>query len=173
MKDAKGHGSEPRGGGGTKLTPVAKIPNYAVIIRSIHERGGTQKDALAELDRRGLYLSSDQRVQANIGLAPRDAGATSVSGGQPVSSNAHAAATLAGGPKSAPVDVHPAMATVPAGTGNRVTILHQDGEYAVPSGGKGHYFTNDKQDAEDTARSIHGRGISITHRAKSWGPEMD
>ena len=38
---------------------------------------------------------------------PRNAARTS--GGQPVASNAHAAATLASGPKSVPVDTHPAM----------------------------------------------------------------
>ena len=109
MKDAKGHGSEKRGGdGGTKLTPVGKIPSYAVIIRSIHERGAAQKEALTELDRRGLYLSADQKVQAGLGDSGWQHGSL-VSGGQPVASNAHAAATLAGGPKSASVDTHPAM----------------------------------------------------------------
>jgi hypothetical protein len=53
-----------------------------------------------------------------------------------------------------------------------ITIFHQDGEYAVPNG-KGHYFTNDKADAEGTARTIHGHDITIKHRAKVWGPEMD
>lgn len=55
-----------------------------------------------------------------------------------------------------------------------VTIFHQDGEYAVPNSasGKTHYFTNDKADAESTARVIHGHNITIKHRAKAWGPEM-
>lgn len=54
----------------------------------------------------------------------------------------------------------------------QITIFHQDGEYAVPNG-VGHYFTDDKRDAEDTARTIHGPNITIKHRAKRWGPEMD
>lgn len=56
----------------------------------------------------------------------------------------------------------------------QITIFHQDGEYAVPiPGNRGHSFTNDKADAESTARKMHGDNITIKHRAKSWGPEMD
>jgi hypothetical protein len=50
----------------TKLMPVQQISGSAVIIRAIHERGKKQKEALAELDRRGLYLSSDQKRQAAL-----------------------------------------------------------------------------------------------------------
>jgi hypothetical protein len=50
----------------TRLTPVEKIPAYAVIIRATWERGETQADALAELARRGLWLSADQRKQAGL-----------------------------------------------------------------------------------------------------------
>lgn len=42
------------------------MPSYAVIIRAIHERGESQKQALAELDRRGLWLSPEQRRQAGL-----------------------------------------------------------------------------------------------------------
>lgn len=56
----------------------------------------------------------------------------------------------------------------------QITIFHQDGEYAVPiPGNRGHSFTNDKDDAEATARTMHGANITIKHRAKSWGPEMN
>lgn len=56
----------------------------------------------------------------------------------------------------------------------QITIFHQDGEYAVPiPGNKGHSFTNDKADAEATARQMHGSDITIKHRSKRWGPEMD
>ena len=55
-----------------KLTPVTKIPAYAVIIRAIHERGPSQRDALAELDRRGLWLSDDQKRQAGVAHAIGD-----------------------------------------------------------------------------------------------------
>jgi hypothetical protein len=40
----------------TLLTDVRMIPAYAVIIRATHERGATQRAALAELYRRGLWL---------------------------------------------------------------------------------------------------------------------
>jgi hypothetical protein len=49
-----------------RLTPVRKIPAYAVIIRAIHERGKTQREALAELDRRGLWLSTEQKISAGL-----------------------------------------------------------------------------------------------------------
>lgn len=52
----------------TKLTPVREVKNFVVIIRAIHERGTNQAEALDELKRRGLWLSSEQREQA--GLAP-------------------------------------------------------------------------------------------------------
>lgn len=50
----------------TKLTPVTEIQNFAVIIRAIHERGETQREALAELDRRGLWLSAEQKISAGL-----------------------------------------------------------------------------------------------------------
>lgn len=50
----------------TKLEPVEAIPAYAVIIRATWERGETQREALAELDRRGLWLSAEQRKQAGL-----------------------------------------------------------------------------------------------------------
>lgn len=53
----------------TILRPVRDIPAYAVIIRAIHERGPAQADALAELERRGLWLSDAQKRQAG-GAAP-------------------------------------------------------------------------------------------------------
>lgn len=49
-----------------KLTPVNKIPTYAVIIRCVHERGETQREALAELAARGSWLSDEQKVQAGL-----------------------------------------------------------------------------------------------------------
>ncbi len=51
------------------LHPVEELTNYAVIIRAIHERGAYQDGALLELERRGLWLSDEQKVQA--GLASR------------------------------------------------------------------------------------------------------
>lgn len=43
------------------LSPVENIPSYAVIIRAIHERGQTQIDAICELERRGLWLTEEQK----------------------------------------------------------------------------------------------------------------
>lgn len=44
-----------------------KLPHsYMVIIQAIHERGETQKAMLAELNRRGLWLSDEQRKQAGL-----------------------------------------------------------------------------------------------------------
>lgn len=44
-----------------KLTPVDRIPAFAVIIRCIYERGDSQREAFAELERRGLWLSAEQK----------------------------------------------------------------------------------------------------------------
>jgi len=59
-----------RYGRAARLTPVREIPAYAVIIRAIHERGRTQKEALAELDRRGLWLTEEQKRQA--AMSPKE-----------------------------------------------------------------------------------------------------
>lgn len=48
------------------LTPVKIIPPYAVIIRAIWERGEVQSEALAELERRGLWLNEEQKAQAGL-----------------------------------------------------------------------------------------------------------
>lgn len=52
----------------TVLTPVDQIEGYAIIIRAIHSRGPAQQEALAELERRGLWLAPEQKQQA--GLTP-------------------------------------------------------------------------------------------------------
>ena len=44
----------------TRLSPVNKIPAYAVIIRAQWERGETQLEAIWELHRRGLWLGEEQ-----------------------------------------------------------------------------------------------------------------
>ncbi len=55
----------------TVLHHVEKIPSYAVIIRAIHERGEIQKAALREMERRGLWLSDEQKRQAGVdGYSP-------------------------------------------------------------------------------------------------------
>ena len=52
----------------SKLRDVTKIPSYAVIIRCMWERGQTQADALAELKRRGLWLTAEQRKAAGLAV---------------------------------------------------------------------------------------------------------
>lgn len=59
-------GYDPKRDRTITLTPVREIEAYAVIIRAIHERGPTQAEALKELNRRGLWLSEDQRTQARL-----------------------------------------------------------------------------------------------------------
>lgn len=43
-----------------------KLRSFCVIIQAIHERGETQKAALRELNRRGLWLGKEQRAQAGL-----------------------------------------------------------------------------------------------------------
>lgn len=43
-----------------------RLRNWQVIIQAIHERGETQRAMLAELNRRGLWLSAEQRAQAGL-----------------------------------------------------------------------------------------------------------
>ena len=75
---------------------------------------------------------------------------SNVSGGQPVASNAHAAATLASGPKSASVDTHPAMSGGPrnaqgyrtTGTayeGPRMPSMTSSGKRFNPNAGTGKF----------------------------------
>jgi len=45
---------------------LEKLPDYAVIVRCIYEREKRQLMALAELNRRGLWLSKEQRAQAEL-----------------------------------------------------------------------------------------------------------
>lgn len=48
-------------------------------------------------------------------------------------------------------------------------------EYKVHLGGRGSkgYYTNDKEDAEGTARAEHGTEMDIKHRSKRYGVEPD
>ena len=48
------------------MTPAAKIPTYACIIRATWERGPIQIEAILEIDRRGSWLSDNQLAQAGI-----------------------------------------------------------------------------------------------------------
>jgi len=48
------------------MHPVEELTDDAVIIRAVHERGAYQDGALLELERRGLWLTVDQKVQAGL-----------------------------------------------------------------------------------------------------------
>lgn len=48
------------------LKTIRTHESYQVITRAISCRGERQRLALAELDRRGLWLSSDQKRQAGL-----------------------------------------------------------------------------------------------------------
>lgn len=52
--------------GGELLTRPEHLPAYALIIRCIHQRGEDQANCLAELHKRGLWLTKKQRQQAGI-----------------------------------------------------------------------------------------------------------
>lgn len=47
-----------------KQSEMNTLPNFAVIIRSIHCRGEEQTLALQELRARGLWLSEEQKKQS-------------------------------------------------------------------------------------------------------------
>jgi hypothetical protein len=43
---------------------IARAPSWIVILRCIHLRGAAQDEAFAELSRRGLWLSPEQKLQS-------------------------------------------------------------------------------------------------------------
>ena len=52
------------------LLPVRSLPSYAVLLRAVWERGPTQAEALAEIRRRGIWLTPQQRRDAGLSDAP-------------------------------------------------------------------------------------------------------
>ena len=100
-KDAKGHGSDAHGVAGAIAKAFVKPGTTAM-----HPELG--RVTIVKVNNDGSAVVRDSTgVQGTTmvrGLSQ------DYSGGQPVASNAHAAATLASGPKSASVDTHPAMA---------------------------------------------------------------
>jgi hypothetical protein len=110
-KDQKGHGSEKRDGSSGQRDPVEQTAVFnrlaAARLNPDHPLG-----ALAAAVARGTPIAGKPASSGEYGGHAYD---TPMSGGQPVVSNAHAAATLAGGgDKSAPVPVHGAMVGQPA-----------------------------------------------------------
>jgi hypothetical protein len=52
--------------GGETLVRPEHLQNFALIIRCTHQRGEDQQNCLAELNRRGLWLSDEQKQRAGI-----------------------------------------------------------------------------------------------------------
>lgn len=110
-KDAKGHGSEARSGHehaiakDTVKNPLKGLflggPNANQAEATLRGKFGYNDDEISKLKGGG-----DPRYEDIVSKSP-SLGGSQLGGGQPVASNAHAAATLSnGGAKSAPVPVH-------------------------------------------------------------------
>lgn len=50
----------------SRLTQPNALKDWQLMIRCIHQRGADQEACLAELARRGLWLSAEQRAQADL-----------------------------------------------------------------------------------------------------------
>jgi hypothetical protein len=101
-KDKGGHGSDPRGNAIASAQAAANRAGKPMSVLNLNTVGRAMHVV------RDYSPGHEQGPYAHQFVAkvePQLSG-----GGQPVVSDAHAAATLAGGPKSAPVDTHPAMA---------------------------------------------------------------
>lgn len=48
------------------IPDLTKLEHASIITRCVWERGESQKAALAELNRRGLWLSKDQKKAADL-----------------------------------------------------------------------------------------------------------
>jgi hypothetical protein len=168
-KDAKGHGSESRGGSMGR-SEFASQPHQGAKFQarqsmkaanspdSWEARYGTQ------MDRDRLRADAiNQGVDAGFKSSLREAGLSPVSGGQPVASNAHAAATLAGGPKSAAVDTHPAMADAAGLAGRNWGSPRDPASYN--SGGP-----RNAQGYRTTGTAYEGPRPSMTSSGKRFNP---
>jgi hypothetical protein len=103
-KDAKGHGSETRGGSAVRAPAYDGKPTWHGVTASGQKVTNRFGNPIA-------YASPEAAVNGTklIMSVAQSADKFLAGGGQPVVSDAHAAAALASGPKSAPVDVHPAQ----------------------------------------------------------------
>jgi hypothetical protein len=102
-KDEKGHGSDAHGVAGAVAKAFVKPGTTA-----IHPELG--RVTIVKVNNDGSAVVRDSTGAQGTTMVR---GLSQDSGGQPVASNAHAAATLAGGPKSAAVDTHPSMTEKP------------------------------------------------------------
>ncbi len=124
MKDAKGHGSDGRGGSGNP----ADAHQHAIARDTVKNpmKGsflGGPNAAQAEDILRNKFGYTDAKIAALKNMNEPRVGGPGMKGAAVGSkssdywsakslSDGEAAATLASGPKSAPVETHPAMATV-------------------------------------------------------------
>lgn len=51
---------------GAVLVKPRHLASWCLIIRCIHQRGEDQSNCLAELARRGLWLTEEQKIQAGL-----------------------------------------------------------------------------------------------------------
>jgi hypothetical protein len=51
---------------GEVLVKPRRLASWCLIIRCIHQRGEDQRNCLAELSRRGLWLTEEQKIQAGL-----------------------------------------------------------------------------------------------------------
>jgi hypothetical protein len=112
-KDAKGHGSEARGGARAVAAPAYEgKPTWHGVMpngQKVTNRAGNNLSYASP--EAAVAGAAWQHGVEGRSLAARDPiqNPQIAHGGQPVASNAHAAATLASGAKSASVGTHPAM----------------------------------------------------------------
>ena len=115
MKDAKGHGSDSKGGSMGRSEFASQPQQGAKFQARQSMKAANSPDSWearygSQMDRDRLRAEAINRgVDVGFKSALKEAGLSG--GGQPVASNSHAAATLASGSKSAPVDTHPSMAS--------------------------------------------------------------
>ncbi|MBB3693023.1 hypothetical protein FHY05_001647 [Sphingomonas sp. BK580] len=50
----------------SRLVPPECLKDWALIIRCVHSTGEDQKACMAELEKRGLWLNTDQRAHAGL-----------------------------------------------------------------------------------------------------------
>jgi hypothetical protein len=111
MKDAKGHGSDPRGKAIASAQAEANRTGKPMSVLNLNTVGRAMHVV------RDYSPGHEQGMYAHQFVAkvePQVSG-----GGQPVASNEHAAATLASGPKSSSVPVH-------SGASGRADAFYKD-----------------------------------------------
>lgn len=156
MKDAKGHGSEPRGAGFAKPPgPVRRpLPGHPYHTKTNDELRYIIKDAsAAELSTRGMSSynpNSGKREDTSGKYADQVNDAASILGYRTRGGKSDAPSdALASGPKSAPAPIHDSM----------VGAKGANGHYVIP-GGQGHDPSHASSPLAGTAMA---KGYSYSH----------